>query len=865
MREVLLLLFSVVAFAANAQFFPVRQYTTYDGMPSSSIYDIDQSPSGLMWFVSASGPFHYNAKQWTEFPDSLELPKSINTRISIDDQNRVWIAGTCESNFTVQLYENEEWKKINTPDELREVKNWFFGFTSLQDDDKGAVSIGHMNHLYILQKETRKWKLIDFPDETIIHNIIRTEDGKQYVATSIGLFKLDNNKIERIYLSGSELPNSNIKQIASYDDELYILGDTWLAKQSAAGVELVSENVPANPLLKRNKSNLIIDQRGRIFSGYNRPPHYFEPVSGRWEKLLIDGLELNINSSRIFCDRENNLWVGDSRGLFKFNLLQFSNFNKNTGLGENEVTTISELKDGSVLLASQHYLNTFKNGIINSYLIDPELSQNFRVLDLYEDPEKGLLYVAASRGGLLIYRTGEYKKPLHRIFHPLGYVSVEKFKGKIFAATPTQLQIIENNKVKVVANKKSYIRNLSIIEDRLAISYGRNGIALFDGEKIDEFSAEKEGLRNVYKPVYYNGSILVGTKYGIGILKNDEIVQWEVFPYSVPCYSLLNVRDEELWIGTDQGVFRFNGKNTIQYGLPQGLVGVETNRNAFIQDSNDNIWIGMEKGASLFQAEKMNIPYYLAQAEITQVKTSADSPLSFSAINQLKASENTVSIFYQCLSYVREQDLHLRYQLYDPNLPEEAVWEEINSYASSELRFSNLSPGAYIFRIQAKNHGYDWGDIDEVRWVINQPFYNQIWFLLLTGLFAMILIGLIFRIRYMYLIRRQAKLEAIISQRTKEIQDLNENLEEKVIQRTTMLQERNKQLKEYAFINAHLLRNPLTRMMSILLLLKKDNPSKIEKNYLDLLEDSTKELDDVIHSINHSLSNGEGKNNLSKK
>ena len=855
MRYLIILSLIICSHLLIGQYFPVRQYTTYDGMPSSAIYDIAQDADGLMWFQSGEGPIYYDAKRWYRFPDSLALPKSPNSRLSIDTNRVIWSAGFVQNAFQIKFLEKGLWHTVVLPSDLQLKINRVFAFSHLNDPKTGQIAVGFENRLYVYNSAPDQWKEIEFSENITINNII-ADEYSSWIATSGGLYELTGDQLTLIDIHDDQLPNSNIHNIVkyAYDSSYYLLGDTWLAKVKNNSIQLISDKVPTNPtLLRLDKSNLVVDQRGQIFAGSNVPTHFLDTASGQWKKLLIEGLELNINSTKIFCDRENNLWVGDSRGLFKFNLLQFSNFNLNTGLGENEVTAIRELADGTILLANQHYLNTWQQGKITSFLIDPTFAQNFRVLDIYEDKEQERLYLAASFGGLLVYKTGDYSRPLWKISHPNGFVSVQGYDEQIYAATPVDIGVIQDNNFSQIKGKSSYIRNLTVIENQLIISSGLNGIYLYDQQNFTEFRSPRHGFNNVYKPVYYNGHILLSTIEGIGILSGNQIVPWESFPYTIPIYSLINVRDQELWIGSNQGVFKWDGKNLVQYGIPQGLVGNEVNRNAFMEDSQGNIWIGTEKGASLFRGNQSSIPYYLANIEIKQALTGQQNEIKKNTSNTFSFDDNTLSINYQCLSYVREQDIQLRYQLYRTDQPELAIWEEFTQQSSSELRFSNLSPGSYVFKIQAKNQGYDWGKEDQLTWTILPPFYNQWWFIALSALLILGSIVLTFRIRYLYLMRRQEKLEKLIEERTKEVTELNEHLEEKVEARTLLLKEQNEKLREYAFMNAHLLRGPLTKIMSVLLLIKEFPNEPLDENYFTILDSAVSELDEVIYNINQKV------------
>jgi signal transduction histidine kinase len=86
-----------------------------------------------------------------------------------------------------------------------------------------------------------------------------------------------------------------------------------------------------------------------------------------------------------------------------------------------------------------------------------------------------------------------------------------------------------------------------------------------------------------------------------------------------------------------------------------------------------------------------------------------------------------------------------------------------------------------------------------------------------------------------------------------QLKDYNEHLEERVYKRTEELEHQNKQLTEYAYINSHLLRGPLARIMGITNLLAKSATTEEQKKYIEHLTTASDELDDVIGKINKAL------------
>jgi light-regulated signal transduction histidine kinase (bacteriophytochrome) len=91
---------------------------------------------------------------------------------------------------------------------------------------------------------------------------------------------------------------------------------------------------------------------------------------------------------------------------------------------------------------------------------------------------------------------------------------------------------------------------------------------------------------------------------------------------------------------------------------------------------------------------------------------------------------------------------------------------------------------------------------------------------------------------------------------SEEIKAINESLEERVRERTRVLEEKNKQLAEYAFINSHVLRAPISTMMGLINLISYSSlPLEDQRIYEHLIE-TTKVLDSIVYRINDAIENG---------
>jgi len=86
-----------------------------------------------------------------------------------------------------------------------------------------------------------------------------------------------------------------------------------------------------------------------------------------------------------------------------------------------------------------------------------------------------------------------------------------------------------------------------------------------------------------------------------------------------------------------------------------------------------------------------------------------------------------------------------------------------------------------------------------------------------------------------------------------EIKELNENLEKIVKERTDKINDQLNQLMRYAHMNSHEVRAPLARMLGLLQLIKYEKDARETKQLLDMLYNSSIELDRVIKEMNRLL------------
>lgn len=91
-----------------------------------------------------------------------------------------------------------------------------------------------------------------------------------------------------------------------------------------------------------------------------------------------------------------------------------------------------------------------------------------------------------------------------------------------------------------------------------------------------------------------------------------------------------------------------------------------------------------------------------------------------------------------------------------------------------------------------------------------------------------------------------------LQKQREEIKAINENLEGMIVEHTKGIEIKNKELSEYAFINAHLVRAPLSRIMGLATLMESD-PNTYSPQEIQRIKALANKMDSVVRKINEVL------------
>jgi ligand-binding sensor domain-containing protein/two-component sensor histidine kinase len=316
-----------------------------------------------------------------------------------------------------------------------------------------------------------------------------------------------------------------------------------------------------------------------------------------------NGLPQNI-VNRVIRDSKGFLWFCTEDGLSRFDGQIFTNYNFTNGLPHPQINHILEADDGSfwvatygggvVRLANSSSPNDFgkTTQFVQVPIIETQekIAEANRVIYLFQDRAK-TIWLGTFTGLFRLEENGQ-----NQAFHRVAFL--EDYEPEIIRGITED----ENNNLWIWTRNGVFRRQSDGKTTHFAISPSENYDPIrqiFCDQKGKIWIAhELAGLavldeKNITKLVKEN------TQSSFSIKQEKEIVSdWfgknnKLNEDSV--YSLFQSSDGNLWIGTTNGLIKFDGKNFQTYSKLQGLP--ETPYNWLAEDINGNLWATTNQGA----------------------------------------------------------------------------------------------------------------------------------------------------------------------------------------------------------------------------------------------------------------------------
>jgi PAS domain S-box-containing protein len=261
------------------------------------------------------------------------------------------------------------------------------------------------------------------------------------------------------------------------------------------------------------------------------------------------------------------------------------------------------------------------------------------------------------------------------------------------------------------------------------------------------------------------GDLWAGTAAGLYRSEGDALskVAGDRLVIDRPIFFMVRDRHDRVWFGTDNGVERWDGSRLEQFTVKDGLAGRETHRAAGLVDSRGDVWIGTERGATVY-SERLPGPRPVPPiVELDQVEAAGRlqglaSPLA------LDSDENDLTFQFRIVSLIDEGRLTISRRLEGF----ESGWRSLPGSLERQVRYTNLPPGEYRLHLKAANARGVWSDsVVSAAITIARPYWQQPWFYL--ALVSVVASALYSVQRHLAQTRYSRRLEAEVAARVAEL------------------------------------------------------------------------------------------------
>lgn len=713
--------------------------------------------------------------------DSFRLSDNRVWSLALDSSGYLWIGtdnGLCvrdPSNGSIRIYRADPVQ----PGSLSDNKIF-----ALVCDSKGRLWIGTQNGLNL--RDPKKDRFIryfkDPSGKGLSDNRIRSlwadDENRLWIGTFEGglqFFSIEQNHWEvfRHDRTNMQSIGSNFIRVV-YGDRS---GNIWIG----AGAESLDkihrryafyhyQHDPNNSqTLSHNDVTCFLEDDEGIWIGtYGGGLDYLQLSSGRWVHYEANpGKNGYLNDHRIRAllkDQEGNIWIGTNGG------------------GVNQWNrTLKRFK------AYRHEPG------------NPQTLSSNRISGLVAEDDL-VLWVATEGGGLnrMDMRTGlcsqftQNPEDSHSLSsNYVNFILRDKYKSQLWIGTDAGLDLMLLPQAHIIRLRQGF-------RDSLPLASRAVKCMIQDAD----------------------GYLWFGTKGG-GLCRLDPASM--TFTYydeskGLPgnaIYSLLYDGRRYLWMGTGQGLARFDTKTGFfrTYDRSDGLMlnGFHEKSAYPLLHSKGEMYFGAINGMVCFHPANFQEVHSVPRIVLTDMTVMERYPFGDAEVSMMDTlildySDRDISFEFAALDFTNPLKNQYAYRLegYDR--------EWIFSGTRRYIRYTNLDAGVYQFRVKGSNADGIWNDEGLRLYVyIRPPFWQKLWFQLLVLTMLGVFIWMIVHFRIRNIEAQKQKLTELIEERTQELKQKNIELEQL-----------NEKKNEFLGIAAHDLRNPLGAIIGFLDLMYSD-------------------------------------------
>ncbi|MBI3194374.1 MAG: hypothetical protein HYZ34_07925 [Ignavibacteriae bacterium] len=777
---------------------------------SSSISDnfvrrISEDRSGNLWFGTLNGLNKYNraTQTFTRFlPNETKKSCLLSGDIMAIHQDKkgyLWI-GTKNGG----LHKLDIQTNFITSFNLESFKSTEYSVMAIYEDDDEVLWLGTSKGLYGLSKERTSFTHYPIdsqqPGDILVYSIIEEKTESERMLwlgmTAGGLVKFYPSSGSSVRFAHADEEKNSLRGNRVWsmcrDKNTRLLNESslrpdgqgmlWIGTDQGLNIFDTKKekfifvgHTPDKPgaLSAHQILSVFEDKSGVMWLGVlNGGVNKYNRRSERFGHVLRDPNNPNsLSHNSVWCfleDAKKNLWVGTEGGVSVFSPdgsleTMYKYDGKNSGsLSFDVAVTMCQDRKGNIWVGTRGGgLNLFNEQNKTFLRIQEDtsnangLSSNQTIVS-YED-KSGTMWFGTDGGGLI------------KMLPVDGDIKKEELKFVTYRNNPADTTSISNDVIGFIYEDTSGSFWIGTIGGGLNKMNRTNGTFIrFQHNPTDSTGLSNNIVTSVYEGADARlpdgqGILWIGT--GAGLNRFDPVTQQfnhyteaDGLPNDF-IYGILPDDDGNLWLSTNRGISRFIianlnlreerqmlRKRFRNFDIYDGLQGYEFNANAYYRSSSGELFFGGPNGFNRFFPNRIQDNQHIPSVVITSFRRLDKQeehwiPRAEASV-ELLHTDYFFSFEFAALDFtnpIRNQFQYLMEGF-------DRFWIEAGSRRF--VTYTNLDAGTYIFRVRGSNNDGVWNERGaSVTVIINPPFWQTWWFILLVILFVVSILYLMYRYR----------------------------------------------------------------------------------------------------------------------
>jgi len=738
MRLLFSISFACWLVTASAQHPWYYHITTYDGLPSNTVYGMMQDSRDYMWLGTEGGLTRYDGKNFKTYNDHPELTSYDFNTVQENSKGDIW-----SHNFANQIV------RVRA-DSMTVFENDLF----TQEGYYIEMVMGECDDIYVRTVDTIVRYL---PEQNNYEYIYRdTSYGRMYYQTyAKGTLSIMMDNSKAFFRYDESRDTFTINRLKTPEHKMRLKSFQLTAEQVLITNVL---NTPQDIYTIRNDSLVVFDNMDK----YDLPESFTINNIKRLDNGEIwyctnkgiyrqkDGLQLlpGINTSSSIIDKEDNLWISSlSEGIFVF-----PDLNVHLYTPDNSELYVSDPASIAFDEERNLFIGTVRGKILHwdvgrkKVTLEYQTNTASYVSDVYYDTLTQYLWT----NGLFKFKKGkpQYEQTipgnsikqaftlpndelitrggrgwLYQIYQP----DIQQLPQNAFSET-WEASLSERMKIFIlkygIFKSPINVVHYDVKDDKIWLALG-NRTVVNTRDTIYEFFIEKNTpvISNCFEQSP-NGDIWIGLKGGgFVLIKNDQLH----LDFRSKIYKkygevrLIKCAEKYVWILAEKGllVIDYKGEILNQYNE---YVGVEANDITDMAVFGNKAWLCSKNGLMSIdfqqQQPKKPAPPILRAIEIQGIAQTQGS-------YRFPYYQNTLNAKFASISPYSKTGFEYLYQLKG----EDKDWHVTNAESAY---YPRLSPDTYTFECKTRSKNNEVSEVVSFDIEIRRPFWQNIWFILLS-------------------------------------------------------------------------------------------------------------------------------------